>query len=131
MTASDIREHVLSRAPWVDRASTVDTVKIGDPDRPVTRVGVGWMAAIWKCRAVEPGRSKREWLQGTGMVVLRCHDAWDASLGVGVVMLEHGTTEMWGIESLARYLAAEFPSLTVRYYDRHPRSWHVPPSGTP
>ncbi len=267
MTTNEIREHLLSQAPWVDRDRTVDTVKIGDPLRPVSRVGVGWMASIWnlkaahadgcelfvthepvfndhrdppdgECRSVEPGRGKREWLEKTGMVVLRCHDAWDgwpgigirdswarglgltdlvaentdalsqrgwhavyriepttleafaarvarrtavlgqdgvevvgdrerlvsrpalgvgcggpdtdmvargadvliccydgasywrdrerfAELGVGVVMVEHGTTEMWGIESLARYLAAELPALRVTHYDRHPRSYHV------
>ena len=31
MNTNDIREHLLSRAPWVDRTRTVDTVKAGDP----------------------------------------------------------------------------------------------------
>ena len=30
MNASELREYLLSRAPWVDRASTVETIKAGD-----------------------------------------------------------------------------------------------------
>jgi putative NIF3 family GTP cyclohydrolase 1 type 2 len=268
MNTIEIREHLLSRAPWVDRKSTVDTVKIGDPLRPVRKAGVGWMATIYDleaaheagcdlfitheptfndhmdpvdgaCRSEEPGKSKRHFLERTGMVVLRCHDAWDSwpgigirdswarglgltelvaenrdaeaergwhavyaiapttlegfarqvadrvrplgqdgveilgdsamtvsrpaigvgcggpdkdmidqgadalvvcydgdwywrdrerfvELGAGVLMVEHGTAEMWGMENLASYLAEAFPGLQVQYFARHPRARHVP-----
>ncbi len=267
MTAQDIRNHLLSKATWVDPKRTVDTVKAGDPTRLIARAGVGWMATIYDlqaahadgcqlfitheptfndhldpldgvCRRTEPGRSKVEFLQRTGMVVLRCHDAWDGwpgigirdswarglgltklvgdnraaesergwhavyevpatplgefarrvaervrplgqdgvevlgdpqrtvcrpALGVGcggpdkdmvdlgadllivcydgdsywrdrerfvelgaaVIVVEHGTSEMWGMESLTRYLTEVFPACAFQYYARHPRAWHV------
>ena len=48
-----------------------------------------------------------------------------AEQGVGVITLEHGTTEMWGIESLARYIGHTWPELEVHYLDNHWRAWHV------
>ena len=267
MTTNDIRSHLLSAAPWVDPKRTVDTVKIGDPDLPIARAGVGWMATIedlktahrdgcqlfitheptfndhldpldGPCRRTEPGKRKTEFLQRAGMIVLRCHDAWDGwpeigirdswarglglgkpvgenreatsqrgwhavydippvtlrefarmvaarvrplgqdgvevlgdpqriirrpavgvgcggpdrdmvelgadvlivcydgasywkdrerfvELGAAVLMVEHGTSEMWGMENLARYLMETFPQVTFRYYSGHPRAWHV------
>jgi len=139
-----------------------------------------------ECRMVELGKTKREFLERTGVVALRCHDAWDrwpgigicgswagglgftelvsenSALGVGcggpdrdmidlgadalivccdgdsywmdrerlvepgagVIMVEHGTSEMWGRENLAKYLREAFPELDVRYFARHPRAWH-------
>ncbi len=267
MNADDIRKHLWSEAPWVDPKTTVDTVKIGDPKRPITKVGVGWMASIYDlkaahedgcelfvthepafndhfdpiegtCRTLEPGRSKVDFLTHTGMVVLRCHDAWDAwpgigirdswarglgltdfigenadasrerrwhavyripptqlqnfsqqvadrvrplgqdgveilgdpnrmisrpavgvgcggpdkdmidlgadllivcydgdtywhdrerfvELGAAVLMVEHCTSEMWGIKNLATYLKETFPELHIQYYAMHPRAIHV------
>jgi putative NIF3 family GTP cyclohydrolase 1 type 2 len=267
VTASLIRKHFLTHAPWVDPQKTVDTIKSGDPDRPVRRVGVGWMASIWDledahrdgcdlfitheptfndhhdpeggaCRRTPPGAAKTRFLQESGLVVLRCHDAWDgwpkigirdswarglgltdmvadnadaadqrgwhatyriapvalktfaaevarrtaplgqdgvevigdpdrmvsrpslgvgcggpdidmiekgsdvlivcydggsywhdrerfAELGAAVITVEHGTSEMGGMKSLAEYLKGIYPGLDVRWYERHPRSWHV------
>jgi putative NIF3 family GTP cyclohydrolase 1 type 2 len=261
MNTNDIREYLLSRAPWVDRARTVDTVKAGDATREVRTVGVGWVSSIenlrrahelgcdlfvtheptfWehaaaelRGRAIEPGITKQRFLDETGMVVLRVHDIWDnwpgigirdswarglglteflaedetrwhamyaipettlrefaryvagkvhvlgqdsvqvigdpdrrvsrpalgvgcggpdtdmielgadvlivcfdgasywqtrqrfSELGVGVITVEHGTSEMWGLENLARYLRETYPSLTVHYLDLHARPWTV------
>ena len=259
MNTNDIREHLVSRSPWVDSNDTVDVVKAGDAYREVWTVGVGWMATIhnlraahdlgcdlfisheptfWehtppelKNRGIEPGLTKQRFLDETGLVVLRAHDTWDSwpgigirdswaqglgltdfaaedptgwhavyripettlsdfaryiasrvkvlgedsvrvmgdpqmrisrpSLGVGcggpdkdmidlgsdvlivcydgasycakrerfvelgaaVIVVEHGTSEMWGMESLARYLAEAFPELTVHYLNHHPKPW--------
>lgn len=261
MNTNDLRTHLLARAPWVNPAHTVDTVKAGDPERPIHTVGVGWVSSIenlrrahelgcdlfitheptfWehqapelRLRGVEPGRTKQRFLDETGMVVLRVHDIWDnwpqigirdswaqglgltqflaedetrwhalyaveettlrdfartiaarvqvlgqdsvqvigdpemrvsrpalgvgcggpdtdmvalgadvlivcfdgasywqarqrfAELGVGVIAVEHGTSEMWGIENLARYLGETFPELEVHYLDLHARPWTV------
>ena len=46
-------------------------------------------------------------------------------LGAAVIMVEHGTSEMWGMENLARYMRTAFPGLDVQYFARHPRAWHV------
>ncbi len=265
MNTTDIREHLLARAPWVDPQTTVDTIKAGDPGRPVTTVGVGWVASIdnlrrahelgcelfisheptfWehgaperRRRGVEPGLTKSRFLAETGLVVLRVHDTWDnwpgigirdswaaglgltrflagdptrwhavyaieettlaefaryiagkvavlgqdsvqvigdpaqrvsrpalgvgcggpdtdavalgadvlivcfdgasywqdrqrfAELGLGVITVEHGTSEMWGLENLARYLRQTFPALTVHYLDLHARPWTATAAG--
>lgn len=261
MNALEIREHFLSRAPWVDRENTVDTIKAGDPEREIRSIAVAWYPSIdnlraaaelgcdmlmpheptfWEHAAPEtfwrdkgPGIAKSALLEETGMVILRNHDIWDQwpeigirdswarglglthkidddgtalralyaiepqplrqfaqyvadkvkvlgedsvqvmgdpdriisrpSLGVGcigpdtqmiekgsdclivcfdgccywagrerfiesgttVITVEHGTSEMWGLESLAGYLRETFPELTIHYLDRHPRTWTV------
>jgi len=261
MNTNDIREHLLSKAPWVNRDATVDTVKAGDPDKEIESVGVGWMSTLanlkfahekgcdlfvtheptfWHhspdeapLRGEAPGIEKQKFLDETGMVILRVHDIWDpwpeigirdswaAGLGlrnriaeddtkfvavykmpettlrafakhvammveplgqdavwtlgepnwrishpavgtgcgtpggeminkgadvvvvcddgfsywqrgerfyemaVGVVMVSHGTSEMWGIENLARYLDETFPELQVTYMARHARYWSL------
>lgn len=267
MTTNQLREFLVSQAPWVDPNNTVDTIKIGDPNKPIQKIGVGWMATIYdlqaahnagcelfitheptfndhldplngECRRIEPGNSKRLFLEETGMVVLRVHDVWDAwpnigirdswarglgltkfiaenktgsqarwhalyeieettlkdfaahvarrvkplgqdgvqvmgdpnrkirrpALGVGcggpdkdmvdlgadvlivcydgaaywstrerlfelgaaIIAVEHGTSEMWGLENFAAYLRQSFADLEVLYFDRHPRTWHQP-----
>ena len=259
MNTDDIRQHLLSRSPWVNPETTVDTVKTGDPAREVHTVAVGWISSIenlrrarqlgcdlfftheptfWehgaperRYRTVEPGLTKQRFLDQAEMVVLRVHDIWDnwpkigirdswakglglthflaedetrwhavyaieettlrefaryvaakikvlgqdsvqvigdpemkvskpalgvgcggpdtdmidlgadvlivcfdgstywrarqrfSELGVGVITVEHGTSEMWGLENLAAYLRETFPSLAVHYVDLHARPW--------
>jgi len=112
MNTNDLRRHLLSRAPWVDQSRTVDTVKAGDPDRPVRTAAVGWIASIenlrravelgcdlfitheptfWqheapedRLRGVEPGTTKQKLLNESHLVVLRCHDVWDRWPGIGI-----------------------------------------------
>ncbi len=112
MNTQDIHEHLLSRAAWVDRSRTVDTIKAGDPTRPVRTAAVGWISSIdnlraatelgcelfitheptfWehqapegRLRSVEPGRTKQKLLDETRLVVLRCHDVWDSWPEIGI-----------------------------------------------
>ncbi len=112
MNTNDIREYLLVNSPWVDRSRTVDTVKAGDPTREIHTVGVGWMATIHNLRAahqlgcelfitheptfwehgpaekeyreIEPGITKKRFLDETGMVVLRAHDTWDNWPEIGI-----------------------------------------------
>ena len=112
MNTNDIRQHLLSKAPWVNLEKTVDTVKAGDPTREVGTVAVGWMATIYDLRAaaelgcdlfitheptfwrhdadeegrreIEPGTTKTALLGETGLVVLRCHDTWDSWPKIGI-----------------------------------------------
>lgn len=261
MNTQMLREHLLNRAPWVDPQDTVDTIKAGDPLRPITCVGVGWMATLanlraahglgcelfitheptfWEhaapeqhYRAIEPGSTKQRFLDETGLVVLRVHDIWDPwpklgirdswaaglgltrlvgeddgryvgtyevepttladlasqiaarvaplgedsvramgdadlavqrvaigtgcigpdadmiglgaqavvvcydgahywrtrerlfELGAGVIVVEHGTSELWGMDNLSVYLRRTFPDLTIHDLDHHPRPWTV------
>jgi len=261
MNTNDILEHLLSKARWVDRSNTVDTVKSGDPEKGISSVAVAWMSTIENLRLAYnegcdlfitheptfwhhsqdekpertevPGIAKQEFLDETGMVILRVHDIWDPwpvigirdswakglelenrlaedsskfvavykipettlagfakhvaekvkplgqdsvwvlgdpnwrisrpavgtgcgtpgldiikkgadvvivcddgfsywhsgerfyEMGVGVVMVSHGTSEMWGIENLANYIRMTFPELKVKYLDRHPKYWTI------
>lgn len=261
MNTNDLREHLLDRAPWVDREHTVDTIKAGDPMKEIGVVGVGWMATMESLREAqakgcdlfitheptfwehspgemtnrlsEPGLSKQRFLDETGLVVLRVHDIWDSwpqigireawarglgltqlvgedetgwhglyavepttlrqfaqqmasrvaplgqdslsvmgdpqrpvsrvavgvgclgpdkdmvdmgadvlvvcydgaaywrarqrlhELGAAIITVEHGTSEIWGMESLASYLREVFPQLTVHDIGRHPKPWTV------
>lgn len=50
MKVSEIREHFLSRADWVDPEKTVDRVIVGDPDKEVRRVLVTWISSFQACR---------------------------------------------------------------------------------
>jgi len=111
-TTQDIRDYLLSNSPWVDPERTVDTVKCGDPAREIERAGVCWFPAMDTIRAAhhagcgllitheplfwdhtgtnrhwvdrEPGRTKRAFLDETGMVVLRAHDSWDNWPDIGI-----------------------------------------------
>lgn len=261
MNTNDIREFLLSKAPWVDRQTTVDTIKSGDPTKEISSVAVAWMSTMenlkiahelgcnlfitheptfWSHshderpeRSQFPGNLKQKFLEDTGMVILRVHDIWDPwpeigirdswakglglhkriaederkfvavyeipettlinyakyiaekvkplgqdsvlilgepdwkvshpavgtgcgtpgleminkgadvlivcddgfsywhlgerffEMGVGVIMVSHGTSEMWGIENLAKYISEVFPKLNVIYLDKHPRYWTV------
>lgn len=112
MNTNDIREYLIQRAPWVDVEHTVDTVKAGDPTREIHTIGVGWIASMenlrqahelgcdlfitheptfWehaapemRARGVEPGLSKQQFLDQSGLVVLRIHDIWDGWPGIGI-----------------------------------------------
>ncbi|MBD3182171.1 hypothetical protein GF312_07760 [Candidatus Poribacteria bacterium] len=261
MNTTEIREHLLSKAPWVNRDRTVDTIKAGDPKKEIKTVAVGWMSSIanlrlavdmgcdlfvtheptfWHhspeetpARSEEPGIEKQKLLDDSGLVILRVHDIWDPwpkigirdswatglglekriaedetkfvatyeipettlnafakdvamkveslgqdsiwvlgepnwrvshpavgtgcgtpglgmikegadvvvvcddgfsywsrgerfyEMGIGVVLVSHGTSEMWGIENLARYLKETFPELEVNYVDKHPKYWTI------
>ena len=64
VTTLDIRYYLLSNSPWVDPDETVDTVKHGDPERPVKKAGVCWMPSIWDIRAAH----------AAGCDLLICHE---------------------------------------------------------
>ena len=50
-TTNEIRDYLLRNSPWVNLKNTVDTVKCGDPNRPVKKAGVAWFPSIWDIRA--------------------------------------------------------------------------------
>ena len=111
-TTREIREYLLKNSPWVNGDDTVDTVKCGDPDRPVKKAGVAWFPSIWDIRAAiragcdllivheptfwehsaeeqswrdrGPGIVKSKELAESGLVILRAHDTWDNWPDIGI-----------------------------------------------
>lgn len=127
MRVSDIRDHFLSRADWVDSETTVDRVIRGNPEADVDRCMVSWMpgftalremvkrnlklmicheAIFWRHRPDRPddnpvGQEKYRFIQEHDLVILRNHDCWD-------VWPEAGIPWAWG-----RYLGIKKPPTTV------------------
>ncbi len=110
--AKHVKEYLWSLADWVNFNTTVDTFKSGDPETPVKGIAVAWMSytAALK-RAVDQGcnlfvtheptyydhrdqnedmfqfesaRAKREYVQRSSIVILRCHDVWDQYPKLGI-----------------------------------------------
>ena len=101
-----------------------DSVRVlGDPKARVSRPSVG----------VGCGGPDRDMVEMGSDVLIVCDDGaayWRTrarlvELGVSVIVVEHGTYEMWGIENLARHIAETFPELPVHYLDHHPKPWTV------
>lgn len=101
-----------------------DSVRVlGDPQMRVSRPSLG----------VGCGGPDTDMIEFGSDVLIVCDDGanyWSTrerlvELGVGVIVVEHGTSEMWGLENLARHLAERFPELQVHYFDQHPKPWTV------
>ena len=112
MNALAMLNHFLDRAPWINRANTVDRVMIGDPQREVSRCLVAWIPSSAAIRtaaargvnvlvAHEPlfyrhlGKddvpdnrpecaAKAALVRETGMTIIRLHDTWDRWPAVGI-----------------------------------------------
>ena len=119
-TLRGFAEHVANRVAPLGE----DSVRaMGDPDMAVRRVAVG----------VGCGGPDKDMLDMGADALVVCYDGasyWRTrerlcELGAGIIVVEHGTSEMWGLEGLAAYLAEAFPELTVHYLDLHPKPWTV------
>ena len=96
---------------------------IGDPEMRVCRPSIG----------VGCGGPEEDMIILGSDVLIMCFDGasyWGprnrlSEQGVGVITLEHGTTEMWGMESLAEYIRNTWSELEVIYLDNHSKAWHV------
>jgi len=112
LRARAVKDYLWSLGDWVDFKKTVDTFKAGDPDAVVKGIAVAWMSYTWALkRAVELGsnlfvtheptyydhwdritevseldkvRAKREFIEKSGLVILRCHDMWDQYPKLGI-----------------------------------------------
>ncbi len=101
-----------------------DTIQvIGDPDMLVRYPSIG----------VGCGGPHEDMIEKGSDVLIVCFDGapyWKirdrfAEQGVGVITLEHGTTEMWGMESLAAYIKSTWEQIEVIYLQDHWKAWHV------
>lgn len=46
MNTNDILTHMISNSPWVNPDTTVDTIKAGDGDKPVSTVAICWYPSL-------------------------------------------------------------------------------------
>jgi putative NIF3 family GTP cyclohydrolase 1 type 2 len=112
--------HVADRV----RALGEDGVRVmGDPERIIAQpaVGVG---------CIGPDRDIVE--SGADVLVL-CYDGapyWAVrerlyEMGAAIITVEHGTSEMPGLENLCRHLSAKFAEIEFVYFANHPKPWTV------
>lgn len=113
-------QHVADRVAALGE----DSVRVtGDPDRIVSRPSIGVGCFCPNADMVEQG----------GDVLVVCYDGasyWEArerlhEMNAAVIAIEHGTSEMPGIESLARHLGQAFPDTEFLYFAEHARPWTV------
>ncbi|MHA1732539.1 MAG: Nif3-like dinuclear metal center hexameric protein [Promethearchaeota archaeon] len=102
-------DHIREVGTWVNWTHTCDEVLVGDPDRALTGIAVGWMGTLDVLKTAEslgcnlfvtheplyvvekaffdydvPLLEKKEWIDASGLCVLRCHDFWDDFPEVGI-----------------------------------------------
>ena len=150
-STNEIRNYLLQHSPWVDQRNTVDTVKSGDPDRPVKKAGVAWFPSRWDIQAAVrancdllivheptfwehsaaekkwrdrgPGIAKSKLLSESGLVILRVHDTWDnwPELGIRDSWAKFlGLTRRHREGTQLRWTAVyEIPETTLRDFARH------------
>ncbi|HUU28903.1 MAG TPA: Nif3-like dinuclear metal center hexameric protein [archaeon] len=113
LSACDVYNYLRSLdSGWVDWSDTVDTFKSGGPEVQVRGIAVGWMSYAWALKKAcdlgcnifvtheptyfnhrdsdekifrfETASQKREFIQGKGLTVIRCHDVWDQYPEIGI-----------------------------------------------
>ncbi len=119
-TLREFAQHVADRIKPLGE----DSVQvIGDPEKKVSRPSIG----------VGCGGPDTEMVSYGSDVLIVCYDGatyWStrerlAEMGVAVLTVEHGTSEMWGLENLCKHLAEVFPETSFQYFAEHPRTWTV------
>ena len=115
LTAGEVNDYLNSLDKgWVDWSKTVDTFKSGGPEVEVKGIAVGWMSYTWALKKAldlgcnlfvtheptyfnhrdcderifrfETARKKREFIEETGITIIRCHDVWDQYPETGIPM---------------------------------------------
>ena len=112
MKARGILTHFISRADWVDPSRTVDKIILGDSNKEISTVLVTWISSLHAVRVALEGRfdmvitheptfwdhrnekdkmeqseialAKKEFIEESGIVILRIHDVWDRMPEVGI-----------------------------------------------
>lgn len=113
LTAGEVHSYLKSLdGGWVDWKKTVDTFKSGSPEAEVKGIAVGWMSytdalkkalelgcnlfithepTYYNHRDDDPDifrfpavKAKREFIESNGLVIIRCHDAWDQYPKIGI-----------------------------------------------
>ncbi len=110
MKVSEILQHFLDRADWVDHSNTVDRVIVGDPGKDVDRGLVTWMPnmkalhyaaqngyeliichepTFWNHfddipEASPRTKEKLDFIQEHNLTIIRNHDCWDRWPEIGI-----------------------------------------------
>jgi putative NIF3 family GTP cyclohydrolase 1 type 2 len=120
-TLREFAGHILEKVRPIGQ----DSVQVmGDPEMKISRpcLGVG---------CYTPGMEMIE--KGADCMIGTFDGSWYyweqrerfVECGAGVITVEHGTTENWGMKNLAEYVSQTWPQLTVHYLDLYPRPWTV------
>jgi hypothetical protein len=113
-----LAQHIADRVAVLGE----DSVRVmGDPDCIVSRPSLGVGCCCPTAEIIDAGSD----------VAIVCYDGasyWESrerlyEMGAAVIALEHGTTEMPGIENLCRHLAERFPETEFQYFAEHPCPW--------
>lgn len=115
-----LAQHVADRV----RRLGEDSVRVmGDPDRVVSRPSLGVGCGCPNAEMVAKGSD----------VLIMCYDGavyWEArerlyEAGAAEIVVEHGTSEMPGIENMCQHLSEVFPQVEFQYFAEHPKPWTV------
>lgn len=115
LTAGDVQKYLRSLdGGWVNWEKTVDNFKSGGPEALVKGIAVAWMSYTWALKKAlelgcnmfvtheptyfnhwdndkdifrfETARRKKEFIEQSGITILRCHDVWDQYRDIGIPM---------------------------------------------
>ena len=115
-TLEQFATHVASRV----KALGYDSVGVlGDLRMEVSRPSIGTGCAVPTADYVRMGSDVLLVVEQAAQPELVQDRLVD--MGVGVIIVPHGASEMPGMASLARHLGETFPELEVHYLDGHPK----------
>ena len=110
LAVSALAEHVARRVRPLGQGCVQ---VVGDPEKLVSRIAVGTgaitnvvqMAGLGGDALIVTDDGIRFWQGGS----------WAVDAGIPLIVVNHATAEEWGMRSLARYLAEQFPRVPVRH----------------
>jgi putative NIF3 family GTP cyclohydrolase 1 type 2 len=120
----DLRSFAQHMADKVRPLGEDSAQVIGDPARKVRRAAIG-------VGCITPDEEYIK--EGGADVIICCYDGasyWSTrerlhESGAAVITLEHGSTEIPGMESLTGHLAARYPGVEFIHIGEHARTWTV------
>lgn len=118
-TAGELARRVAEKAALLGEAAAV---LFGDPDKTVSRIGVGTgcgcHAAVYKSLGCDAGLVCDDGFIYWGGI------SWTKDAGFPVVRLNHATTEEPGMVSLTAYINQNLPGVKASYF-KHDKQMHI------
>jgi putative NIF3 family GTP cyclohydrolase 1 type 2 len=110
--AADLADKILEKVKPIGQ----DVVYlVGDPERVVDRLAVG-TGAITNVRLMFEMDADAILATDDGMSFWR-DGIWAEDMGITLLIVNHATAEIWGMQNLARYLSDVFPQIQVEFID--------------